>query len=174
MQQLAAWNLICGELGAAYASVTLTSAKAIIAASDRGLVTQEQTRPGAMAAVGLGREDGATYLDDEVSVACENSPESATLSGDAEKVDTVIEKIKAHHPDVFARRLRVEMTYHSAMPREVNWVIAHMTEVGAKYELLLEPHITSSSPQVPFYSTVLKKVINDTGSLNAAYWRKNL
>lgn len=102
-----------GELAAAYASGAITSAEAITAAFYRGLVTKQQTRPGAMAAVGFGRKDVASYLTDGVTIACENSPESTTLSGDADKVDIVIGKIKESHPDVLARRLRVEMAYHS-------------------------------------------------------------
>lgn len=102
-----------GELAAAYASGAITAAEAIIAAFYRGLVTKKQIRPGAMAAVGFGREDVASYLTDGVTIACENSPESTTLSGDADKIDVVIGKIKESNPDVLARRLRVEMAYHS-------------------------------------------------------------
>jgi acyl transferase domain-containing protein len=102
-----------GELAAAYASGAITSAEAIIGAYYRGLVTKQQTRPGAMAAVGLGRKDVAAYLTGGVTIACENSPESTTLSGDADQVDVVIGKIRKSHPDVLTRRLRVEMAYHS-------------------------------------------------------------
>jgi acyl transferase domain-containing protein len=100
-----------GELAAAYASGAITSAEAIIGAYYRGLVTKQQTRPGAMVAVGLGRKDVAGYLTDGVTIACENSAESTTLSGD--QVDSVIGRIKESYPDVLARRLRVEMAYHS-------------------------------------------------------------
>jgi acyl transferase domain-containing protein len=102
-----------GELAAAYASGAITSAEAIIGAYYRGLVTKQQTRPGAMAAVGLGRKDVAGYLTDGVTIACENSAESTTLSGDTDQVDSVIGRIKEIYPDVLARRLRVEMAYHS-------------------------------------------------------------
>lgn len=118
---LRAWNISpsrvighsSGELAAAYASGAITAAEAIIGAYYRGLVTKQQARPGAMAAVGFGREDVASYLTEGVTIACENSPKSTTLSGDADKIDAVIAKIKESHPDVLARRLRVEMAYHS-------------------------------------------------------------
>ncbi|KAL6362754.1 hypothetical protein LRP88_04058 [Fusarium phalaenopsidis] len=169
---LRAWNISpsrvighsSGELAAAYASGAITAAEAIIGAYYRGLVTKQQTRPGAMAAVGFGREDVASYLTEGVMIACENSPESTTLSGDADKIDAVIAKIKESHPDILARRLRVEMAYHSY----------HMAEVGTQYQELLEPQVSSTRPDVPFYSTVLEKVITEKSAMNASHWRRNM
>lgn len=102
-----------GELAAAYASGAITSAEAIIAAYYRGLVAKQQTRHGAMAAVGFGREDVSGYLVDGVVIACENSPQSTTLSGDSDQIDIVLKNIKEDRPDVFVRRLRVQTAYHS-------------------------------------------------------------
>lgn len=153
-----------GEFAAAYASGSLTSAEAIIGAYYRGLVTKQQKRPGAMAAVGFGREEVAKYLADGVTIACENSPESTTISGDDEQINVVLENITNNHPKAFARRLQVEMAYHSQ----------HMLALGEQYQALLEPHISSSAPEVPFYSTVLNAVVTEKGELNASYWRKNL
>ena len=103
-----------GEIAAAYASGALTLQEAIIVAYLRGLAfTKQQIQPGAMAAVGLGKAGVRSYLVDGVVIACENSPISITLSGDKDKIDTVVERIKHDSPDIFARRLRVEMAYHS-------------------------------------------------------------
>lgn len=104
---------LVGSRAAAYASGATTSVEAIIGAYYRGLVTKQQTRPGAMAAVGLGRKDVAAYLTGGTTITCENSPESMNLSADADRVDVVIEKIKESHSDVLTSRLRVEMAYHS-------------------------------------------------------------
>lgn len=169
---LRSWNVVpgavighsSGELAAAYASGALTAAEAITGAYYRGLVTKQQSRSGAMAAIGFGRKDVTGFLTDGVTIACENSPESTTLSGDADQIDAVIARIKESHPDVFARRLRVEMAYHSH----------HMAAVGAKYQALLDPHVSSARPAIPFYSTVMAEVITYKGALNASYWRKNL
>lgn len=49
-----------------------------------------------------------------------------------------------------------------------------MAEVGAEYQALLEPHVSSSRPEVPFYSTVLNEVIKEKGAFNASYWRSNM
>jgi acyl transferase domain-containing protein len=102
-----------GEIGAAYASKAITAEAAIIIAYYRGMVTKTKTRAGAMAAIGLGREDVARFLVDGVVVACENSSKSVTLSGDKDQIDLVLEHIKQLLPDVFCRLLKVEMAYHS-------------------------------------------------------------
>ncbi|THV54035.1 hypothetical protein BGAL_0036g00340 [Botrytis galanthina] len=153
-----------GEFAAAYASGGLTTAEAIIGAYYRGLITTQQKRAGAMAAVGFGREDVSKYLVDGVAIACENSPDNTTISGDELKIDFVLESITKHNPKAFTRRVKVEMAYHSQ----------HMLDLGEEYQALLEPHISSSAPNVPFYSTVLNEVVSQKGGLDASYWRKNL
>ena len=102
-----------GEIAAAYAAGAITQRESIIIAFYRGYITKGQKRDGGMAAVGLGRQEVAPYMVPGVVIACENSPHSVTLSGDVATLDTVIAKIKEDRPDVLARRLRVEMAYHS-------------------------------------------------------------
>lgn len=103
-----------GEIAAAYASGALTLDEAITVAYLRGLAfTKEVAPPGAMAAVGLGRDIVKPFLTEGVVIACENSPMSVTLSGDRKKITSVLEEIQQEFPDVFARELKVEMAYHS-------------------------------------------------------------
>lgn len=110
-----------GEIAAAYACGALTMEEAIVCAYLRGKVlvvegtgtTTAGAIPGAMAAVGLGATDIQPYLVDGVVVACENSPSSTTLSGDEEKIVQVLETLGRDRPDLFARRLQVDMAYHS-------------------------------------------------------------
>ena len=66
-----------------------------------------------MAAIGMGRNDVNRYLTKGVSVACENSAESVTLSGDKEPLDRVVARILVEQPETFVRHLKVEMAYHS-------------------------------------------------------------
>jgi acyl transferase domain-containing protein len=102
-----------GEIAAAYASGAITTDTAIIIAYYRGLVTKKQTRRGKMAAIGMGRDEVASYLVNGVVIACENSPSSVTLSGDEGKLANIIGEIKSKQPEVFIRHLKVEMAYHS-------------------------------------------------------------
>ncbi|KAL6825085.1 putative polyketide synthase [Trichoderma camerunense] len=153
-----------GEMGAAYAAGALTLEAAIIIAYYRGQVTQHHGRIGAMAAVGLGCEDVTPYLQDGIVVACENSPKSVTLSGDMDRLDEVISRIKEHMPDCFARKLRVERAYHSH----------HMCEIGDRYEKLLDGFVKDAKPIVPFFTSVTARQIKRAGQLGPSYWRQNL
>jgi acyl transferase domain-containing protein len=102
-----------GEIAAAYAANAITTDEAIIIAYYRGQVTKSGKRKGGMAAVGIGRDTITPYLVDGVGVACENSGSSVTLSGDEDVLDNILQRIKQELPDVFVRRLKVEMAYHS-------------------------------------------------------------
>ncbi|EFY91093.1 polyketide synthase, putative [Metarhizium acridum CQMa 102] len=72
---------------------------------------------GAMAAVGLGVNAVRSYFDmltegnGKAVVACVNSPQSATISGDADAVREMEDLCKQN--GVFARRLGVQQAYHS-------------------------------------------------------------
>ncbi|KAJ2980610.1 hypothetical protein NUW58_g6899 [Xylaria curta] len=153
-----------GEIAAAYACGALTMQEAIICAYLRGRATKQSTEtPGAMAAIGLGSDDIQPYLVDGVVVACENSPSNTTLSGDEDKVLQVLQAVKSDHPEVIARRLQVDMAYHSH----------HMKTIGQDYERQLAPYISSKPASVPFFSTVTAYMAMGD-SLDAAYWRSNL
>ena len=79
----------------------------------RGYVTQEQENVGGMAAISLGSDDVLKFLEDGVVIACENSPSSTTISGDLSQLEKVLERVKVDRPDVTARKLKVNMAYHS-------------------------------------------------------------
>jgi acyl transferase domain-containing protein len=66
-----------------------------------------------MAAVGMSPTELGPFLLDGVVVACENSPQSTTISGDVVQVEKVLNDIAQKQPDTFLRKLRVEVAYHS-------------------------------------------------------------
>jgi acyl transferase domain-containing protein len=102
-----------GEIAAAYASGAISVTEALIVAYYRGYVTKQQNLAGGMVALGLGAEAASDYLVDGIVVACENSPSSTTISGDLDRLQEVLTKIKQEKPDVLARELKVNMAYHS-------------------------------------------------------------
>lgn len=102
-----------GEIAAAYAAGAITAKCAIAISYYRGLLVEESSQLGAMAAIGLNRETVELYLQDDVVIACENSPTSITLSGEPSQVEVVLNRIKSDHPDVLCRLLRVDRAYHS-------------------------------------------------------------
>ncbi|EFQ32027.1 KR domain-containing protein [Colletotrichum graminicola M1.001] len=157
-----------GEMAAAYIAGRLTANEAIVAAYYRGVVSSEVTRSGAMAAIGMGRADTLPFLKPDVGVACENSPSSVTISGDADLVEEVLSQIRKAKPDVLARRLKVEKAYHSH----------HMREVGSRYLSLTSPYIDSSkSPDSagPYlFSSVTGSRLPPETPTDAKYWKENL
>jgi acyl transferase domain-containing protein len=112
-----------GEVAAAYAAGALTARDAICVAFNRGAIAKQQNKRGGMAAVGLSWEEAEKYLVPGTSVACDNSHDSVTLSGDAEQLQDVVSAIKEEKPTVPATVLKVEKAYHSH----------HMAEVGNNY-----------------------------------------
>ncbi|KAL2844526.1 hypothetical protein BJY01DRAFT_248143 [Aspergillus pseudoustus] len=153
-----------GEIAAAYAAGAITARSAIIIAYYRGNLARQAEGKGAMAAVGLGREDVTRYLEDGVIIGCENSPNSVTLSGDSPVIDRVTAAISKDLPDVLCRRLRVSTAYHSS----------HMSEIGPQYEERIASHIDFNQNMVPLFSSVTSTTITEPSELNAVYWRRNL
>lgn len=105
-----------GEIAAAYASGYISLEYAITLAYYRGYVSSHGNAAlsgGAMAAVGLGAADVSRFLQPGVCVACENSPSSTTISGDAKAVQKALASILEKYPEVLARTLKVDVAYHS-------------------------------------------------------------
>lgn len=130
----------------------------------QALKARTSNHPGAMAAIGLGPEQAKKYLKEGVTIACENSPQSVTLSGDEEVLLGVIDQIKKDDDDILCKRLAVNAAYHSH----------HMYGPGEAYESLMHSQISHNDAMVPLYSTATGTVIREPSKLNAAYWRLNL
>ncbi|KAI0886290.1 ketoacyl-synt-domain-containing protein [Annulohypoxylon maeteangense] len=168
-----------GEIAAAYATGHITAEQAITIAYYRGYVTRSpNAMVGAMMAVGLGRTDAEEHidalgLDNQICVACVNSPESVTISGDIDGID----KLKTHLDtlSIFARQLKTNgKAYHSH----------HMAAVGQEYEEYLigaaseinSPKMNGSLPSssgVQWISSVTEEIV-DKHLVRPSYWRANL
>ncbi|PYI00201.1 hypothetical protein BO71DRAFT_455104 [Aspergillus ellipticus CBS 707.79] len=155
-----------GEIAAAYASGALAADVAILVAYFRGqaMKTLSPERRGGMAAVGLSSEKAQSFLQPGVVIACDNGPQSVTLSGDEDSLAEVVEKIRLHDPDTFCRSLNVDFAYHSH----------HMADAGKAYEKLLSPHFSHQRSMIPMYSSLSGTIISDPSILSAGYWRRNL
>ncbi|KAJ5291615.1 Fum1p [Penicillium angulare] len=153
-----------GEIAAAYAAGAITAKSAIAIAYYRGKIAKTQEGRGAMVAIGMGRADISPYLQAGIVLACENSPDSVTLSGDAEAIRMITKKIKSDFPDVACRMLKVKIAYHSH----------HMLDAGLEYEPKISAYVKSSESMLPLFSTVTSRIITNPQDLDAAYWRRNL
>lgn len=120
---LATWGVVpaavighsSGEIAASYAAGAITAESAIALSYYRGLLVDEIGKSGAMAAIGLGRAQVASYLQGGVVIACDNSPNSVTLSGEPRRVEEIMNKIRSEHPNALCRMLRVNRSYHSGI-----------------------------------------------------------
>ncbi|SMQ54923.1 unnamed protein product [Zymoseptoria tritici ST99CH_3D7] len=153
-----------GEISAAYAAGALTAREAIMAAHYRGAVTVLQTRKGSMAAIGMGWKETEKYLVPHVRTACDNSPQSVTISGDTEAVEAMVASIQQSKPDVMARLLKIDKAYHSQ----------HMSEVGDDYINLMGDNVRGVTTSIPFFSSVHGKLVGSETTFSPAYWRSNL
>jgi acyl transferase domain-containing protein len=161
-----------GEIAAAYACGALTAEEAITAAHHRGAVTSRQKRAGTMAAIGMSWAETEKYLIPNVTISCDNSPQSATISGDIDAVEAVTAAVKAvtaavkaAHPDVLARRLQVDKAYHSY----------HMTEIGDAYRTLIGQEVIGREPSAAlFFSSVTGNLLGRDRIINSQYWQDNL
>ncbi|KAL2869449.1 reducing polyketide synthase sphB [Aspergillus lucknowensis] len=156
-----------GEIAAAYAAGALTADDAITIAYHRGQVATraENSGKGGMMAVSLGREEVSRLLTDGVTIACENSPNSVTLSGDVTALDVVAGSIQSRHPNVPTKRLPVNCAYHSVQ----------MKGVEEDYLGLLSGLDVSGNPlSAQFVSSVTGKRVHNAMELGAEYWSRNL
>ena len=102
-----------GEVIAAYAANAISMRKAISVAYYRARCLEHVSRTGAMAMIGLGKEEIADFLTDGVFIACENSPNSVNISGEKPKVIAVCSNIVKEKPETIIRHLPLEIAYHS-------------------------------------------------------------
>lgn len=106
-----------GEIAAAYTVGALSHRDALAAAYFRGTASAGlvgKGQAGGMMAVGCSREDMRTLLADAglmATIACVNSPSNVTVSGDVVALDAL--KALLDERRIFARRLKVEVAYHS-------------------------------------------------------------
>lgn len=161
-----------GEIAAAFAAGHLSSAEAIAAAYYRGYLNGLNKLDGAMMAVGLGSieveaEVRQAGLNGKVCIACVNSPVSVTMSGDADAVNTLLNKLQGR--GIFARKLNTGgKAYHSH----------HMAALGPELERLL-PLATKNFPASKYLKNdteYISSVIGESKCTNfdATYWRTNM
>ncbi|MBF6434848.1 type I polyketide synthase [Nocardia cyriacigeorgica] len=151
-----------GEVSAAYISGMLSLPDAVRVAYHRARLQATTAGTGGMLAVGLSQEQAVELIggDPRIDIAAINSPTALTLSGDVQRLDELAEKLTEE--GVFARRLRVEVPYHSKLMEPIE---AELREVLAG----LDPR----APRVPLYSTVTGAQVTE-GDWNAEYWWSNV
>ncbi|KAJ4315564.1 Highly reducing polyketide synthase Dhc3 [Neodidymelliopsis sp. IMI 364377] len=170
-----------GEIAAAYSIGLLSHRDAIAVAYFRG-VSATKLRiefphlKGSMMAVGCSHHEAdnlitQSKLGGTVVVACVNSPSSVTVSGDVETLERL--RIILDNRNIFARRLKVEVAYHS---KHMNHVFgsysASIADVEPTRPDLDEEYNGSSSIQTMVSSVTGQEVSPEL--LGPYYWARNL
>ncbi|KAK8066218.1 Fumagillin dodecapentaenoate synthase [Apiospora hydei] len=159
-----------GEIAAAYTAGLITREQAIVAAFYRGYASHlsAPAQDLGMLAAGISAAEFPTYsegLEDQVSIACFNSPQSITISGPV----TALEQVRARlaQDAKFGRLLQVNMAYHSKF----------MDHVGAEYLGLLAPRFQSHKridKGVRMFSSVTGQLLDSDSGTDTEYWRGNM
>jgi malonyl CoA-acyl carrier protein transacylase/2-polyprenyl-3-methyl-5-hydroxy-6-metoxy-1,4-benzoquinol methylase len=121
-----------------------------------------------MLAVACGEQDIAQLIDlatsnsnGSIRVACINSPESVTVSGDQPAIDALERMLGSS--GVSARRLKVDTAYHSH----------HMEKIADSYlRSLQDIRFAETHKGVKFFSSVTGEL--KTSEFGASYWAENL
>ena len=165
-----------GEIAAAYTVGALSFEQALGVTYWRGelartlLGYQDSGVVGGMAAGGVGPDEAEKYVTNtssggRVVVACVNSPESVTFSGDLQELDKVIAQLEADGR--FARKLKVALAYHSH----------HMLRMASAYTAKLHAILPSKltwSGRVVYTSPVSGGIITSPGALTPEHYVRNL
>lgn len=127
-----------------------------------------------MLAVALSSEDVAPYLQDikaqhedaRINVACVNSPNSVTVSGDEALIDIL--KDRLDEAEVFARKLKVGVAYHSAQMQEI--ATEYQTALGD----LEKPHRQDRTHPAEMVSSVTGTWTDPEELIKPDYWVRNM
>ncbi|KAI1636501.1 hypothetical protein F4809DRAFT_662452 [Biscogniauxia mediterranea] len=157
-----------GEIAASYAAGAVSHDVAINIAYHRGLFSalakEVNACRGAMIAVGAGEKAVLPLVEQvtrgRIKVACVNSPENTTVSGDEAGIDELQRILE--RKGLFNKKLVVDTAYHSH----------HMEEVAGSYLESLKDFPSNNCGDVAFYSSVTGNH-KDTG-FHGSYWTDNL
>ena len=161
-----------GEIAAAYAAGVLDMECCMAIAYYRGLVVttlieNPDGTTGGMLAVGANQEETQKLIDartdavGECTIACINSPQSMTVSGDTACISSV--SAIADAKSIWNRRLNVKVAYHShRMDVVVDQYASLLGQVKPNRDARVELHSSLQGYQV------------EPGALDTSYWARNL
>ncbi|KAI3340056.1 putative polyketide synthase [Ustulina deusta] len=171
-----------GEIAAAYAAGFISCHEAILLAYYRGVAvsmlgcTGDRSLPrGAMLGVSIDSAEAIHYIEElgiasRVDLACINSPNNVTVSGDVDAIHLFKEKIDSF--GIFNRILKTgSVAYHSH----------HMRQgIGQQYQHFIDTNIAFNSSTsnivsgVTMISTVTGQFLSADEACRSSYWRQNL
>jgi amino acid adenylation domain-containing protein len=152
-----------GEMAAACVSGALAVADAVRLACHRGRLQQRTTGSGRMLAAGIPADEARRFLtgvEDRVSIAAFNAPESVTLSGEATALEHIASMLT--HEQRYCRFLPVEVPYHGPQMETIREDL--LSALGD-----LRPRAT----EIPLFSGVTGERVAGP-ELDRTYWWRNV
>jgi acyl transferase domain-containing protein len=128
---------------------------------------------GSMLAVALSEHDVMPYIqatsaefdDPQLTVGCINSPKSVTISGEGVQLDAL--KARLDRDKIFARRLKVNLAYHSSQMKEI--ASEYLAALGELEGSGLAHH---ARPQM--LSSITGDWIDPDEPCQASHWVRNM
>ncbi|KAI0157177.1 hypothetical protein GGR52DRAFT_193072 [Hypoxylon sp. FL1284] len=160
-----------GEISSAYCAGVLSFEEALGVVYFGGELAIKHKLPsleGGMLAAGVGPEKAAQYTADiagHAVIACVNSPENVTFSGDRQALDGIMSRLG--QDGAFARHLRVPVAYHSQ----------HMLRIASDYIEKLRSILTSKPKwdrSIVYASPVTGAIVESADIFAADYWVRNI
>ncbi|KAB7613768.1 SDR family NAD(P)-dependent oxidoreductase [Amylibacter sp. SFDW26] len=151
-----------GEVASGWAAGMLPLEEAVTVSRYRSSIQARAAGQGAMLAAGISEQDAKELVadyDGKIEIAAVNAPDSLTLAGETAAIESAEDKLSAQ--GVFARKLDVEVPYHSA----------YMDPL--KEELVDTLSVLDPQPvELPLYSTVSGNA--DGRPFDGEYWANNV
>ena len=174
------WNVIPSvtvdhsseEIGAAYAADLLSAPEAILAAFYRGLAVKCNVPLGTMLAAAVRVKEILKYisgLSEDVVIACENSPNSVTLSGTIAAIQ--VAKTRLDADGILAKELRTDKEYHSPQMSAVAPIYNHLLSQATRR--LHQEDLDWHYPRAKMISSVTGEELHGE-HVPIQYWSDNL
>ncbi|RMZ77064.1 hypothetical protein DV738_g4567, partial [Chaetothyriales sp. CBS 135597] len=148
-----------GEFAAFYAAGVTTAADTIYLVGTRAQLLSQSCTAGthSMVAVKASPTEIATELRRSCcEIACENQPEGTVLSGTRQEIEHITQKLEARGKKCI--KLDIPYAFHSA---QVEPILADFEQAARSVHF--------SEPSIPLLSPLLRSVVTDSETLNAAY-----
>jgi acyl transferase domain-containing protein len=137
-------------------------------------LTKVSNTKGAMIAVGLSPTEAQPFLErvsaklggSRLVIACVNSRKSVTVSGDSAHIDSLHDMLE--DAQVFARKLKVSLAYHSFQMREI--ADEYLSTIGH----IALPDVTTSRVLARMVSSVTGSWASRDELAKPEYWVRNL